>query len=605
MLTLRHLYAGAPNTTRGEPSHVSVDPTGETDNIVFPCGRVVVVRSLSDPLSARVFSLHVGSVTCARFSNDGKLVASGDEGGNIRLWHPDTGVQKSEFDVFPGPVRDVAFSSDSKFVIVCGECRGAFVKVVKVPTGSPAGAVKGHSKRVLACDMSNGSITSASEDMSIGICAGPPVRELQHPKFLRHHQAFINDIRFSPSGSLIAAASSDRSISIIDVAKSEPVHTLTGHVGSVTGVSWISETRLVSSSNDKTCKEWTLPDATCVNTFTYGTDVMDMQVGITYCSKSSEIVSISLRPQINICESSSTTPVRTLRGHAKQIVGLAAVGSRFYTADYLGHMVAWEYDVGPSADPFFNGKGPANSVCAVAANPDVVASVGQDGKIFVTPVASLTYRKPVTVKGGGVDIAVASSGSSDFSTIMINESRLVAINSAADAVLAELKLSNDETGTAVAVKPDGSLIAIGLETSGGAGMVRFFTLSCSAFKQDGSDIKLPSAPNKLAFSPDGARIAIGAKSRRVDIYECSSRTAMKGGGVAHTARVDAINFSPDGTFVASGGMDSAVAVWAVNSDKDPLKLAAAHRNGVTGIAFTSPTSIVTSGGDSCIRSWTI
>lgn len=604
MLNLRHLYAGVPNTTRGEPSHISADPTGNTDNVVFACGRVAVIRSLSDPLNARVFSLHAGTVTCARFSPNASLVASGDDSGVVRLWLPDTAAQKAEIDVFPGPVRDIAFSTDGKFLMACGECRGAFVKVLKVPSGSAAGVGKGHSKRVIACDLAGRKLASASEDMSIGIYSGPPIRELEHPKFLRHHQAFVNDVRFSPDATRLAAASSDRTVSIIDAQSMEPLHTLSGHDGSVTGVAWISDSRLITSSNDKTVKEWSLPNASCVNTYTFGSDVMDMQVGVAFSPKASQIISISLQPQINIRSPEDSKMSRVLRGHSKQIVGLAAVGHRFYTADYSGQMVSWDLDVGQS-DVAFNGKGPATSVCAIAANHEIVANVGQDGKIFVTPVDSLTYRKPVTVKGGGVDIAVAVSASPEFSAIMINESRLVAVNSAADAVLAELKFSAGETGTAVAVSPDASLVAVGAEISGGAGVLRFYTVSSSSFTQAGDTMQMLSAPNKLAFSPDGDFIAVGEKSRRVKIFDCLSRKPVTGGGVAHTARVDAICFSPDGTFAASGGMDGSLAVWPVNSDKEPIKMLAAHRNGVTGIAYANAECIVTSGGDSCIRSWTV
>lgn len=605
MINFRTLYSGVPNTKRGEPSHISVDPTGETDNVVFACGRVVVIRSLSDPLSANVFTMHTSSVTAARFSPDAQLVASADDTGVIRLWFPDSLNQKSTFDIFPGPVRDIAFSPDGKFLMACGECRGAFVKLAKVPSGSAGGAVKGHTKRVISVDMAGGVVASASEDMSIGIASGPPVRDMQMPKFLRHHQAFVNDIRFSPDAKFIAAASSDRTVSIIDAATSEVVHTLSGHDGSVTGVSWISDSRLLSSSNDKTIKEWAIPAGTCEHTYdAYGSDVMSMQVAVAYNKKASEVVSVSLRPQINICAQGSSAVSRVLRGHSKQIIGLAAVDRRFYSADYSGLMVAWEHDVGPS-EKAFNGKGPATSVCAIAANHDIIANVGLDGKIFVTSTDSLTYGKPVVVKGGGVDIGVAHSTSSSFSTVMINETRMVAVNSAADAVTAELKFPNSETGCAVAVSPDASLIAAGIETSGGAGELRFYTLSANSFTQAGDAIKLQAAPNKLAFSPDGDRIAVGEKARRVKMFDCSTRDLLTGGGLAHTARVDAISFSPDGTFVASGGMDGSIAVWPVNSDKDPIKMIGAHRNGVTGIAFMSSDCIVSSGGDSCIRSWTL
>lgn len=604
MLTLRHLYAGVPNSTRGQATHLSADPTDATDNIVFPSGRVAAVRSISDPLASIAFTQHTTTVTCARYAPNAQLIASGDDAGMIRVWVPDNAVQKSSFDIFPGPVLDVAFSPDGKFIVAAGECRGAFVKLAKVPSGASAGVGKGHTKRAIACDITSKCIASASEDMSVGLFKGPPIRELDTPKFLSHHTAFINDVRFSPNAALLAVASSDRTVSIVDVETQDTLHTLSGHAASVTGVCWMSDDRLATSANDKTVKIWTLPNADCVRTFEFGSDVMDMQIGITFVRKTNNLVSASLRPQLNVFHPEKSHVTSVLRGHAKQIVGLAGVGRRFYTADYSGLMVSWDLDVG-SSDVAFNGKGPSTSVCAIAANHDIVANIGQDGKVFITPVSTLSYKKPVTVKGGGVDIAVSFTSSSAFSAIAINESQLAAINPSGDNILAALKFDRAEHGTAVAVSPDGSMIAIGIESTGSSGQLRFYTLTGESFKQVGETLRLHSAPNKIAFSPDGDFVAVGEKGRCMRVYNCSTREPVKGGGTWHTARIDAICFSPDGTFVATGGMDGCVAIWPVDSDKDPVTLKATHRNGVTGIAYATSECIVTSGGDSCVKSWSI
>lgn len=604
MLTLRHLYAGVPNSTRGQATHLSADPTDATDNIAFPSGRVAAVRSISDPLSSVVFTQHTSTVTCARYAPNGELVASGDDSGMIRLWVPATALQKTCFDIFPGPVYDIAFSSDGKYIVAAGECRGAFIKLAKVPSGASAGVGKGHTKRAIACDMSSKWLASGCEDMSAGLFKGPPIREFDTPKFLSHHTAFVNDVRFSPNAALLAIASSDRTISIVDVETQQTLHTLSGHTASVTGICWMSDDRLASSANDKTVRLWTIQNAECIRTFEFGSDVMDMQIGITYVKKTNNLVSASLRPQLNVLNLENTDISCTLRGHCKQIVGLAGVGRRFYTADYSGLMVSWDLDVGAS-DIAFNGKGPATSVCAVAANHDIVANIGQDGKVFITPVSTLTYKKPVTIKGGGIDIAVAYAASSELSAIVINELQLAAINPSGDNILAALKFDRSETGSSVAVSPDGSQIAVGIEVSGGSGELRFYTLNGDTFKQAGDIVRSPTAPNKIAFSPDGDFVAVGEKGRRMRMYNCSTRQPLKGGGTWHTARIDAICFSPDGTFVATGGMDGSIAVWPVGSDKEPVTLMSSHRNGVTGIAYATAECIVTSGGDSCVKSWSI
>ncbi|CDF77526.1 unnamed protein product [Chondrus crispus] len=331
---------------------------------------------------------------------------------------------------------------------------------------------------------------------------------------------------------------------------------------------------------------------------------MDMQVGCTLLPKTDEIVSVSLRSEILITNQSADKPKLVLRGHSKQIVGMAAVANKLYSADYSGLMVAWDNDVGPS-DLHFNGKGPANAVCALDANDKIVANVGQDGKIFITPTSTLTFDKPLTVKGGGVGITVPRSSSAPFSAVMINETRMVAVDPQGKSIAAELKLENSHTGCCVAVTSDGSLIAVGIEISGGSGELQFFTFNRSSFSPAGEAIRMPSPPNRIAFSPDKEFIAVGEKSRRVKIYNATTRASVTGGGNVHTARVDAICFSQDGKRIASGGLDGSVAVWPVNSEDEPAKLKTAHRNGVTGIAFSSAGCIVTAGGDSCLRSWTL
>jgi WD40 repeat protein len=268
-------------------------------------------------------------------------------------------------------------------------------------------------------------------------------------------------------------------------------------------------------------------------------------------------------------------------------------------------MVAWDLGVG-SSNHTFNGVGPTTSVCDIAANNELVANVGQDGKIFVTKTKTLTYQKPLLVKGGGVGIAVPGTSSIALSAVTINETRLVAVSSEGDKIIAELQFARGETGTAVAVSPDASLIAIGVQVQGGSGELRFLKLSGgSNLEYSGDSVPMPSPPNKLAFSPNKTIIAVGEASRRVKLYSVKDRTPVLGGGIVHTARVDALAFDASGKRVASGGMDGSIAVWPVLSENDPLRLLSAHRGGVTGIGFADDKTLVSSGGDSCLRTWTI
>lgn len=602
-----HVYAGGPITKRGEASRIGIDPTGASDDIAYASGRVAVVRSTSDPLNCVIFSMHTSPVTVVKISPDGENIVSGDEGGCIRVWNRKTLKEKLGEQVSGGSIRDLAVTSDGKFSVLGGEARGMFAKCVKLPSAGNAGACNGHSKRVICCDVSQTKppiTVTGSEDMTLGIFKGPPVREIDTPKFLNHHTGFINDIKFSPDGTKIAVGSSDRSISIVNVNSFEVEKNLSGHAASVTAVSWSKDgSQILSSGNDKSNILWDVASGSVVKKTVFGNNVQDMQVACAILPKSGRLVSVALSGDITVRNPDADEPDLVLRGHSKQIVGLAIVGNQAFSADYSGRMVAWDIGLG-AAKKTFSGKGPTTSVCALAANEKNVVNVGQDGKIYVTPVASLEYGKPVSLKGGAEGVAVPKSERAPYTAAIINETRIAILDKSGTEIETEMELARSDKGVCIAVTDDGSRLAIGVEVAGGAGEYRMLKYTGGSLEQDGEAKRTLSAPNRLAFSPDGKVLAIGEKSRKVKMVSTEDGSKVDGGGTGHTARVDALSFSQDGKRLASGGMDGSIAVWHVDSDDEPQRLMAAHRNGVTGIAFVNGNTIMSAGSDSCLRTWT-
>ncbi len=605
-ITPLNVYAGGPITNRGEATRIGVDPTGTTDDIAYASGRVAVVRSTSDPLKSVIFSMHTSPVTVVKISPDGEYIVSGDEGGSIRVWNRKTLKEKLAEQVSGGSIRDLAVTSDGKFSVLGGEARGMFAKCVKLPSAGNAGACNGHSKRVICCDVSQTKppiTATGSEDMTLGIFKGPPVREIDTPKFLSHHTGFINDVKFAPDGTKLAVASSDRSVSIVNVSTSEVEKTLSGHSASVTAVSWSKDGKqLLSSGNDKSNILWDIESGSVVKKTVFGSNVQEMQVACAILPKSGRLVSVALSGDITVRNPDADEPDLVLRGHSKQIVGLAVVGNQAFSADYSGRMVAWDIGVG-SSKKTFSGKGPTNAVCALAANEKIIVNVGQDGKVFVTPVASLEYAKPITVKGGAVGVAVPKLDTAPYAAAVINETRVAIVDKSGTEIETEMELARSDKGVCIAVSADGSRLVIGVEVAGGAGEYRFVKYAGGSLEQDGEAKRTLAAPNRLAFSPDGKVLAIGEKSRKVKMVRIDDGSKVDGGGTGHTARVDALAFSDDGKRLASGGMDGSIAVWHVDSDEDPQRLMAAHRNGVTGIAFVNGSSIISAGSDSCVRTW--
>ena len=83
-MSLKNIYAPAPLTTRGQPTHISLHPDGS--KLAYACGRTVVIRSCTNPLAADVYSEHTKNVTAVKISPSGNYCASGDETGLVRIW---------------------------------------------------------------------------------------------------------------------------------------------------------------------------------------------------------------------------------------------------------------------------------------------------------------------------------------------------------------------------------------------------------------------------------------------------------------------------------------------------------------------------------------
>lgn len=98
----------------------------------------------------------------------------------------------------------------------------------------------------------------------------------------------------------MAVASSNLTSAVVNMGKKDKLYTFADHTASITGVAWLSEDRLITSSNCKTVSEWSVSDQKCFNTPEYASEIIDIQDGCANAPKSVEIVSVSLHPQINI-----------------------------------------------------------------------------------------------------------------------------------------------------------------------------------------------------------------------------------------------------------------------------------------------------------------
>jgi WD40 repeat protein len=168
-------------------------------------------RALSSGQLVDTFQGHTKFVMSAAYSPNGRLLVSGGSDGRAIVWDLESKKSKHVFSSTPDNlVLALAFSPDSKVL-----ASGANEKVVvwDVERGSEIFRLEGHSE-------------------------------------------WVSALAFSASGQVLASGGWDRTIKIWDVATRKPLRTLTGHIDTVRAISFLSESMLLSSSDDGTSKIW-------------------------------------------------------------------------------------------------------------------------------------------------------------------------------------------------------------------------------------------------------------------------------------------------------------------------------------------------------------
>ena len=108
----------------------------------------------------------------------------------------------------------------------------------------------------------------------------------------------------------------------------------------------------------------------------------------------------------------------------------------------------------------------------------------------------------------------------------------------------------------------------------------------------------------VALSPDGSLLALGLQDGEVDVWDTlkTERILTLSG---HAGLVFRLAFSPDGSRLASAAFDGFAKVWDVQTGQELYTLYGNTSN-VFGVAF-SPDGrrLVTSGGDGTLRIFTM
>ncbi|XP_076012593.1 WD repeat-containing protein 1 [Genypterus blacodes] len=600
---LKHVFASLPQMERGVAKVIGGDPKGK--NFLYTNGKSVIIRNIDNPAIADIYTEHAHQVTVAKYSPSGFYIASGDVSGKVRIWDTTQAehLLKYEYSPFGGKIKDIAWTPDNQRMAVVGEGRETYAAVFLVDTGTSVGDLSVHSKIINSVDLRQDRpfrLITGSDDNSASFFEGPPFKF----KFtMRNHDRFVNCVRFSPNGNLFATAGADGKIFLFDGKTGEKTGELGGqkaHNGGIYAVSWSPDSsQLMSSSGDKTVKLWDIPANKAVTTFNMGTEVADQQLGCLW--QNSHLLSISLSGYINYLDRNSPDrPIRIVKGHSKSIQ-CVTVHKRdgrayIYSGSHDGHINIWDSETGENDS--ISGKGHGNQVSKMVMDEDnELVTCSMDDTVRFTSTAKNEYSasdvvkmdfqpKCVSVAPGGLTLAVCIG-----QVVLLKNKKKV------------FTLENlDYEPSAATLHPGGSVAAVGGED----GKIRLFAIQGNTLKDEGQSAEVSGLITDLAYSKDGAYLAVTNDKKVVTVFTVADGYKVKTDFHGHHAKVVNLAWSPDNEHFATSGMDMLVFIWTASDPEIRVKLMEAHRlHHVSGLAWIDEHTIVTTAHDGTVKQWTV
>jgi WD40 repeat protein/energy-coupling factor transporter ATP-binding protein EcfA2 len=530
---------------------------------------------------------HSGPVRAVAFGG-GWLVSSGDDGA-LRLWNlasADPAAAPHALPAHQGPITSIAVSPDGRWLVSGGEDRAVRRWDLADPTAGPLN-LGTHDDPVTALAFSpdarwvlsgsSGAFEAGNVKLWDTARSGPS----KLASFLKNHRAPVTTAAFSADGRWLATGGADRKVVLWALGNGGPFSpvNLFGHDGPVSALAFSPDARwLVSGSADGSARLWSLPAAAAVGA------------------------------QARVLRAADQGPIHAL--------AFSPDGARLVTAGEGAVAALWDLRAADLAARPQLLRGHEGPIYAVAFSPDGarLASGGFDASARLWDLASADPATRAELRlglerdrarelGGFAQPAAALGFSADGQ-------RLIAADQAGQAQAWSLRVDQDagqlrapagERAGLVALSPDGRTLA-----SAGPRGIRLDDL---AHALPARTLAAYSATvSALAFSPDGARLAVGYADGRAQLHSLASPGLPPIALAGHRQRIGALVFSPDGSALASAGADGTARLWSLSPGSLGRSAAVlrGHDGPVTTLAF-SPDSrtLASAGADGTARLWNL
>ncbi|CAL8084238.1 unnamed protein product [Calicophoron daubneyi] len=605
-----------PRVVQGKSVVLGSDPKGTF--LLYTSGNSVILRNLKDPSASDIYTEHSTAVHVAKYSPSGFYIASADKHGKVRIW--DTvnkeHVLKNEYQPFSGPICDLAWSSDNQKIIVGGTGQATFCAVFNTETGSSLGTLMGLSRNVNSVDFRPTRpfrAIAGNDEGLVTFYEGPPFT-FKHS--FKNHSAFVNIVRYSPTGEFFASAGADGKLFSYGGDSGDPSQEVgaPAHKGGIYGLCFSGDgSLLLTASADKSLKIWQANERaiTLLSEYKFPDKKENMVLGCAWIGNT--IAVVTFNTYIHLFDAPSATtglsdPHTVLYGHSMFITcsSYSYTRNRLVTASSDGSVASWDMET-CLAEMFSGQHAHTTQIQSIALIDEYLVTVGYDDRCVLATLADRSFI--YSVKLPSQPRGVATVPAQMLVVIACNEHMvLLQVSNNTLIVLDEQKI---ELGSCnLAVSPTTGLTVVCCENH-----------QVLAFRPTSGKIQkiqlanLPSSPLCMArFTPDGSMIAFVAENRNTSVYTIDDpqgelptlKSAVSDYWQKHTARVTAMGWSPNGRLLATGSLDTCIVVWSLDNPSKPITIRNAHPiSNSTSVWWMTDSILVSTAHDGSIRRWKI
>ncbi|GAB4380942.1 MAG: NB-ARC domain-containing protein [Elainellaceae cyanobacterium] len=556
---------------------------------------------IADGQPLTVFKEHLDWVRTVTFCPNSSLLISGSDDHTIRIWDIQTGECIRRIENYGSRVMAVATSPDGQWLATGGE--DYLLKLWDVHTGQYLKSINGHTQAILAIAWSPDSrvVVTGSLDQTIKLWEVDTGNCL---KTLAGHSDWIYSVAFSPDGQLLASGSHDRTVKLWNVNTGQCIKTLEGHSDWVLSVSFNAQgDLLISGSEDHTIRLWEVASGYCLKTLVGHTDRV---WNVSSSADKRTFASGSEDRTVRIWDANTGECLRTLKGYTQQVwsLGFSPDGRMLASSGDEKTIRLWDVGTGRCVKIL---SGHTNGVWAAKFSPDgsLIASASEDQMVKLWDVNTECCVR--TLRGNSKRVHNVDFCPNGRILASAHEDKTI-------------KLWDIQSGECYKTLSGHCAWAVAFSPVCNSVNDNFLLASCSFDNtvklwdiDTGECLKTLEGATTLttsvAFSPDGSLLATsgyGSIAKLWDVYTGLCLKEFRG----HTSDlVYAVAFSPDGQYLASSGADQTVKLWDISTG-NCLKTLRGHTHWIYPVAF-SPVHpqekyILASGSmDETIRLWDV